>query len=93
MPDAQTYAADCATLREMVRSAYTSNGGEPELIPKVVCGDWSCEDEPNDATESAGQWWKMVDDFNMAATTPQNGDPHGSVDALSLHWCAFLLTQ
>jgi len=86
MPSGETYAADCATLREMVKNAYSSSA-----VPKVVCGDWSCEDEPNDVDQpnpktSVDQWWKMVDDFNNAATTLCDGDPHGSVDALSMHW-------
>lgn len=90
MPSAETYAADCAALRNLVKHAYTNDLEYPVPVPKVVCGDWSCEDEPNDMAHpnptELGQWWDMVDGFNKAATTPLDGDVDGSVDALSLHW-------
>lgn len=92
MPSGETYAGDCAALRAMVKNAYTDNlGYVVGRVPKVVCGDWSCADEPNDvahpsANKPIAQWWSMVDAFNEAATIPRDGDTHGSVDALSLHW-------
>eukprot|EP01043_Picozoa_sp_COSAG02_P011422 COSAG02_NODE_420_length_22610_cov_22.488694_5_plen_334_part_00 len=89
MPSGETYAADCAALRSMVKTAYwpLKYAGAPtsSLIPKVVCGDWSCEAEPN-SKKPPDQWWAMVDGLNKAATAPIDGDAHGSVDALSLHW-------
>jgi hypothetical protein len=89
MPSGETYAADCAALRSMVKTAYwpLKHAGAPtsSLMPKVVCGDWSCEAEPN-SKKPLDQWWAMVDGLNEAATAPIDGDAHGSVDALSLHW-------
>ena len=59
MPDAQTWADDCASVRGMVRAAYAGAA----RVPLVVCPDWENEAEPgpkgDDGANKTATFWEV----------------------------------